>query len=105
MAIHHYSEAGQPLTNFIIRPLAVGTKHFSEKPMTCSNAWARCTKYLKAMGMYTGQSVHSTRRGNMIHRQQRMQESYLGIGEAAMCNEKNAKYYTDTHRPTRYRHN
>ena len=48
--------------------------------------------------MYTGQSVHSTRRGNMIHRQTQLDESYKEIGEAAMCNEKNATYYTDIHR-------
>ena len=103
MAAHHYAAAGQPITNHIIRPLGVGTKQFAEKPMTCSNAWARLTKCLKALDMYTGQSVHSTRRGNMIHRQQHLQESHKEIGEAAMCNEKNAKYYTDTHRPTRLR--
>jgi len=50
--------------------------------------------------MYTGQSVHSTRRGNMLHRQQHLQEIHKEIGEAAMCNEKNAKYYTDVHKPT-----
>ena len=73
--------------------------------MTCSNAWARLTKCLKGLDMYTGQSVHSTRRGNMMHKQQHQQESHNEIGEAAMCNEKNAKYYTDVHRPTRYRSN
>ena len=39
----------------------------------------------------------------MIHRQQQMHESNCDIGEAAMCNEKNVRYYTDTHRPTRLR--
>jgi len=69
MAVHHHAAAGQPISNCITRPLGVGTKQFAEKPMTCSNAWARLTKCLKALDMYTGQSVHSTRRGNMIHRQ------------------------------------
>ena len=103
LAVCQYAEAGQPITNFITRPLSVGTSRFTEQPMTCSNAWARLTKHLKALDMYTGQSVHSTRRGNMIHRQQQKHESYCDIGEAAMCTEKNAKYYTDTHRPTRLR--
>ena len=58
LAVHHYAEAGQPITSFL-----------TEQPMTCSNAWARLTKHLKALDMYTGQKVHSTRRGNMIHRQ------------------------------------
>ena len=62
LAVHHYAEAGQPITNFLTRPLSVGTKRFTEQLMTCSNAWARLTKHLKALDMYTGQSVHSTRR-------------------------------------------
>ena len=103
MSVHYYAAAGQPITNFITRPLAVGTKRFAEKPMTSSNTWARLTQGLKALGMYTGQSVHSTRRGTMIHRQQHMQATHQELGEAAMCNEKNAKYYTDVHRPTRFR--
>ncbi len=78
----HHAAAGQPITNYITRPLGVGTKQFAEKPMTYSNAWARLTKCLKALDMYTGQSVHSTRRGNMIHRQQHLQESHKEIGES-----------------------
>ena len=103
LAVHHYAEAGQLITNFLTRPPAVGTKRFTEQLMTCSNAWARLTKHLKALDMYTGQSVHRIRRGNMIHRQQQRHESNCKMGEAAMCNEKNVKYYTDTHRPTRLR--
>ena len=103
MAVHHHAAAGQPITYYITRPLGVETKQFAEKLMTCSNAWARLTICLKALDMYTGQSVHTTRRGNMIHRQQHLQESHREIGEAAMCNEKNAKYFTDVHRPTRFR--
>ena len=102
-AMYHYIVAGQPITNFITRPLETGTKQFAEKPMTISNIWAQLTKALKELGMYTGQSVHSTRRGNMVHQQQHMHASYSEIGEAAMCNEKNAKYYIDLHRPTRFR--
>ena len=69
--------------------------------MTSGHTWARLTHGLKAL--YTGQSVHSTRRGTMIHRQQHMQATHQELGEAAMCNEKNAKYYTDEHRPIRFR--
>ena len=104
-ALPYYTAAGQPITNFVIRPLAVGTKLFAEKPMTCSNAWHRLTKSLKALGIYSGQSVHSTRRGHMIHKQQHLHESHKEIADAAMCNEQNAKYYTDVHRPTRFRSN
>ena len=57
MAVHHYAAAGQPITSFITRPLAVGTKRIAEKPMTSSNTWARLTQGLKALGMYTGQSA------------------------------------------------
>ena len=66
LAVHHYAEAGQPIINYITRPLQVGTNLYAEKPMTCSNTWARLTKYLKALNIYTGQSVHRTRRGKMI---------------------------------------
>ena len=64
LAVHHHAAAGQPITNFLTRPLQVGTKQYAQKGMTCSNAWARLTKYFKAQAMYTGQSVHSTRRSN-----------------------------------------
>ncbi|DBA78632.1 TPA: hypothetical protein ACH3X1_008554 [Trebouxia sp. C0004] len=103
LAVHHYAAAGQPITNFLTRPLQVGTKLYAEKGMTCSNAWARLTKYLKVLGMYTGQSVRSTRRGSMIHKQQQMHATEQEIAAAAMCNEKNVKYYTELHRPTRCR--
>ena len=68
--------------------------------MTSSNAWQRLTKSLKALVIYSGQSVHSARRGHTIHRQQDLHESHKEIANAAMCNEKNAKYYADVHRPT-----
>ena len=67
--------------------------------MTCSNAWARLVKMLKELGIYNGQSVHSTRRGKMIHQQQQLHASNAEIAELAMCNEDNVKYYTDVHRP------
>lgn len=68
---------GQPITNYIIRPLGAGTKQFAVKPITCSNAWpmlgpwACLTKCLKALNMYTGQSVHIT---GMVHRQQHVKK-------------------------------
>ena len=69
LAVAQYAAAGQPSTNYLTRPLHVGTKTYTEKDMTCSNAWTRLTKYLKELGMYTGQSVHSTKGGSMIHKQ------------------------------------
>ena len=39
LAVCHYAEAGQPITNFLTRPLSVGTERFTKQPMTCSNAW------------------------------------------------------------------
>ena len=98
LAVTHFLEAVQPITNFLTRPLQVGTKVYAEKGMTSSNAWARLTKFLKELGIYRGQSVHSIRRGNMIHRQTQLDESHKEIEEAAMCNEKNTEYYTDIHR-------
>ena len=73
LAIHSYHAAGQPITNFLTRPLLKGTKDFVEEAMSCSNTWARLTGQLKAQGIYTGQSVHSTRRGKMMHQLQQKQ--------------------------------
>ena len=101
LAIHAYAVAGQPITNFITRPLERGSKLFAEQAMTCSNAWARLVKVLKEQDMYKGQSVHSTRRGKMIHQQQNLHASNAAIAESAMCNEANVKYYTNAHRPTK----
>ena len=105
LALHQYAVAGQPITDYLTRPLQVGTKVLSENLMTSSNVWARLSKHLKESGMYTGQSVHSTRRGNMMHQQMELHKSNQEIAEAAMCNEQNVKYYTDPHRPTRFRGN
>ena len=49
LAVHHYAAAGQPVTNFLTRPLQVGTKLYAEKGMTCRSAWAQLTKYLKVL--------------------------------------------------------
>ena len=95
LAVHHYSAAGQPITNHITRPLQVGSKVFAERAMSSSNACARLVKQLKELGMYQGQSDHSTRGGVMIHKQQQLQETCTEIVEAAMCNEKNVKQYTE----------
>ncbi len=103
LALHQYAVAGQPITDYLTRPLQVGTKVFSEKLMTSSNVWARLTKHLKESGMYTGQSVHNTRRGNMMHQQMELHKSNQEIAEAAMCNEQSVKYYTEPHTPTRFR--
>ena len=81
---------------------AIGSWH-AEKPMTCSNSWQRLTTNLKALDIYSGQSVHSTRRRHMIHKQQHLHESHKEVADAAMCNEKNAEYDIDVHRPTSLR--
>lgn len=96
-------QQASPITHYITRPMEVGTKQFAKETMTCSNTWARLIKCLKALDMYTGQSVHSTNRGNRINRQHHLQESRKEIGEATMCYETHAKYYTHVHRPTRFR--
>ncbi|KAL0040328.1 hypothetical protein WJX77_003603 [Trebouxia sp. C0004] len=100
---HAHLAAGQPITNHITRPLNSSGKVFTEAPMSSSATWARLTKYLKEYGMYKGQSVHSTRRGSMLHHKEVHQATFDDIGEAAMCTKETAKYYTDRHRPTRVR--
>ena len=102
MAVHHHADAGQPITNYITRPLGVGTKQFAEKPMIASNAWARLTKCLKALDMYTGQCPQHKERQH-DSQAAAAAESHKEIGEAAMCNEKNAKYCTDVPKSTRLR--
>ncbi len=100
---HAHLAAGQPITNYITRPLNSSGKIFTEAPMSSSATWARLTKYLKEYGMYKGQSVHSTRRGSMLRHKEVHQATFDDIGEAAMCTKETAKYYTDRHRPTRLR--
>ncbi|KAL0020901.1 hypothetical protein WJX77_008863 [Trebouxia sp. C0004] len=100
-AVALYASAGRPITNFLTRPLDKGTQVNAEKGLTSNAIWARLTKYLKAYGMYTGQSVHSTRRGSMIHQKNQMQATVSEVAQAAMCSERIAEYYTDVHRPTR----
>ena len=39
----------------------------------------------------------------MIHKQHQMHSIYQEIAAVAMCNEKNVKYYTNLHRPARFR--
>ncbi|KAL0036933.1 hypothetical protein WJX77_005762 [Trebouxia sp. C0004] len=100
-AVALYASAGQPITNVLTRPLDKGTQVYAEKGMTSSVIWARLVKYLKAYGMYTGQSVHSTRRGSMIHQKDQMQATVSKVAQAGMCLEKIAEYYTNVYRPTR----
>lgn len=100
-----YADAGQLIANFLTRPLIEGSQLFAEKPMSCTAIWARLTKYLRDYGKYTGESVHSTRRGKTIQHSKQA-ATWEEIGEAAMCSSQItqiAKYYTDVHRPTRFR--
>ena len=39
-AVALYAAAGQPITNFLTRPLEKGTKAYAEKGMTCNAVWA-----------------------------------------------------------------
>ena len=95
-------EARQPITNYIVRPLHKGTHTFAEKGMTSSAIWARFTSHLKAMDMYNGESVHSTRRGKMIESTFAHQASLEEVQAAAMIRTKQvAEKYIDISRPTR----
>ncbi len=67
LAIDANLAAGQPITNYIVRPLVKGTSTFAETFMKSDAIWHRLTKHLKDCNMYTGQSVHSSRSGKMIH--------------------------------------
>ena len=63
LAVTAYEEAQQPITNYLLRPLAKGTQTFAEKGMTSNAIWGRFTAHLKPMDIYNGESVHSTWRG------------------------------------------
>ena len=99
LAVHHHAAAGQPITNFLARPLQLSTKQYVEKGMTCSNAWARVNQVLESTG-----HVHKSKCAqhdsqaatNACHRAR-------DISAAAVCNGKIVKYYTDLHMPTRFR--
>ncbi len=56
--LHYHAAEGQPITNYI-GPLAAETSQFAEKPMSCSQAWARLSKRLKAMQyIYRAENAH-----------------------------------------------
>ena len=102
LAVSAYEEANQPITNHIVRPLHKGTHIFAEKGMTSSAIWGRFTAHLKAMDVYNGESVHSTRRGKMIESTIVHQASIEDVQTAAMIRTKQvAEKYIDISRPTR----
>ena len=103
LAVQAYEEDMQPITNYFVRPLQKGTKVFAEKGMSSSAIWARFTTHLKATSLYTGQSVHSTRRGN-IESTAQQGASIEDVQDAAMIKTRAiAVKYIDTSRPTRVR--
>ncbi len=64
--------------------------------------WHRLTNHLEDCNMYTGQSVHSSRRGKMIKNQEG--SGWEAAGEAAMILTKQVVLKDiDEHRPTKYR--
>lgn len=102
LAVSAYDAAQQPITNHLVRPLQRGTQSFAEKGMTSSAIWARFTAHLKTMGMYNGESVHSTRRGKIIECALVQQASIEQIQATAMIKTKLvAERYIDISRPTR----
>ena len=102
LAVTTYEEAQQPITNYIVRPPQKGTQTFAEKGMTSSAIWGQFTAHLKAMEMYNGESVHSTRRGKMIESSTVHQDTIEQVQAAAMIRTKQiAEKYIDMSRPTR----
>ena len=68
----------------LVRPLLKGTSTFAEKGMDASSIWQRLAKHLKDCNMYAGQSVHSIRRGKMMHINNQPNGGWEEAGEAAM---------------------
>ncbi len=99
LAIATHLAAGQPITNYIVRPLLKGTSTLAETPMGSGAIWHRLTKHLKDCNMYTGQSVHSSRRGKMMHMVNHEGAGWDEAGEAAMIQTKQVVLsYIDEHR-------
>ena len=104
LSIDAHLAAGQPITNYLVRPLLKGTSTFAEKGMDASSIWQRLAKHLKDCNMYAGQSVHSIRRGKMMHINNQPNGGWEEAGEAAMILTKQVVLrYVDEHRPTNYR--
>ncbi|KAA6417920.1 MAG: hypothetical protein FRX49_12078 [Trebouxia sp. A1-2] len=104
LAVETYAAEGQPITSFLVRPLQCNQRTFQEAGMTSSALWQRFTQHLKDCNMYTGQSLHSTRRGKRIHLAQTEGASIEDVGEAAMIQTKRiAQGYIDVDRPTKFR--
>ena len=102
LLVNASEEAKQPITNHLVRPLQRGTHTFAEKGMTSSAIWARFTSHLKAMCMYNGESVHSTRRGKMIESTMAHHARIDEVQAAAMIRTRYvAERYIDVSRPTR----
>ena len=104
LAIDANLAAGQPITNYIVRPLVKGTSTFAETFMKSDAIWHRLTKHLKDCDIYTGQSVHSSCRGKMMHINNQEGSGWEEAGEAAMILTKQVVLkYIDEHRPANYR--
>ena len=104
LAVDAYAEAQQPITNYVVRPSQPDQSSFKEEGMTSSALWHRLTLHLKACNLYTGQSLHSCRRGKMIHMAHNEGSSLEDVGDAAMITTKRiAQAYIDVDRPTKYR--
>ena len=62
-----YEEAGQPITNWITRPLTRDKRSFQEMVLSSSVIAERRRLHWKAAGSDDGQTVHGSRRGSMQH--------------------------------------
>ncbi|KXZ42531.1 hypothetical protein GPECTOR_138g662 [Gonium pectorale] len=55
--------AGQPITDYVFRPLAPTRQHFREAPYSSNALNARVKLHLHSAGLYEGETNHSFRRG------------------------------------------
>ncbi len=102
LAVESSEDLKQPITNYIVRPLQRGTKVFAEKGLSSSAIAGRFNAHLRAIDQYTGETVHSTRRGKMIESTVAHQAPLEQVQTDAMILSKAiALRYIDTTRPTR----
>ena len=93
-----YEAAGQPITDWITRPMAKDKQNFVEAGLSSAEIANRTKLHMKAAGIYSGHTVHGTRRGSMQDAYERG-KSLQQIGESAQIRtEAIVKRYLDPHR-------
>ena len=77
------ADYGQLIVNFLTRPQSRDKKGFIERGMTSSEIANRTKEHLQAAQLYSGHTVHGSRRGSMQHDRYMLNKSVEEIGATA----------------------